>query len=180
MPRIHALALCAVMLVSTAARLSVAQKPDNAHGHLPYTSPHQGGCGDGETAARFTFGGAACVPACDESGKCAEHAVHDGDSVHPICTLAANGREGDTPTHCALHCHPSSRCPEGAFCRMPEEVCVHAPPARGRPMDESGDTVLTTMGMTRGPSKLERLWAHDQVPARTLASPIDNYSSTLL
>jgi hypothetical protein len=121
-----------------------------------FTSPHaDGGCATGEVAVKFTFGGCSCAPACDAEGKCGVDPV-GADVVHPICVLAEGGSGqasgNPSPTHCALHCNPSSRCPDGATCHMPEEVCV---------FPDSSSASLTSMGMTRGPTELERLWAHD-------------------
>lgn len=130
-----------------------------------YTNPHAtGGCADGEAAVQFSFGGSTCAPACDparsEHGHLCPPDPAESKIVHPICMLAvgATGAASGNPepTHCALHCTPSSICPSGASCKMPEEVCAYP-----LPTGMGGDTVLTTMGLTRAPTELERLYAHD-------------------
>ena len=163
------LSCCFVLVVSALLCVVSAQKPLPVAAKLKtspppkigsyYSNPADGGCATGETAVRLSFGGASCAPACDADEGCTNDPA-GASSVHPFCVLAkgANGGASGQPkaTHCALHCNPASVCPAGAHCQMPQEICVYKSPT-----SLPDDTSMTTMGMTRPPTDLERLWAHD-------------------
>jgi hypothetical protein len=129
--------------------------------------PH---CLAGETAVKYSFGGVSCAPGCTGEQPKEGTVAHRNQCpptptaskiTHGICMLSA---DGDNPaTHCALHCNPQGECPKGASCHMPEGVCVYplSAAAAASSLSDAGDVVMTPMLLTREPTPLERLWAHD-------------------